>query len=491
MNSLYFKNFMLSAGMVLMSFLILGCSFVVMGRAFIISDRRDGMEATAKAVVNSVGWLSTPDDMVGFNLRLNIGMISELTGNRIFVCGSDGVVQLCSDSEFNCEHIGKQISERYIAEIHNYGKLDTLTDLDGFYDKSYYVVSLPVMLPESNIEAGYVFVSFDSSSIMKVWETFLQIFAATSVTIMLATFALAHIASKRQTKPINEMAMASRRFARGDFSVRVDDEGREDEIGALTVSFNNMAESLEKAEELRREFIANVSHELKTPMTTISGFADGLLDGTIPKENQDKYIETISAETKRLSRLVRKMLDLSQIQSVSPENLRQKDFDISEILRRTVLNFENKVTERGLDINIQLPEQSIMVLGDSDAITQVVYNLLDNAVKFAESGSVIDMSLWKQGVKAYVSVRNEGETIDGDEISHIFDRFHKTDRSRSRDRDGVGLGLYLVKSILNNHDEDIFVTSRDGVTEFVFSLTLKPGTGSSRTYAQTPPEDEI
>jgi signal transduction histidine kinase len=253
----------------------------------------------------------------------------------------------------------------------------------------------------------------------------------------------------------------------------VEDEGRCDELGELTASFNAMAESLEKSEEKRREFIANVSHELKTPMTTIAGFADGLLDGTIPPENQEKYLSTISAETKRLSRLVRRMLELSRLQAAEREDLQRMTFDISEVLRRTLLNFADKINARGLDVDARVPEERIDVLGDEDAVTQVVYNLLDNAVKFSRAGSVLGLSLWKQGSKAYVSVKNTGDTIPEAEIPLLFDRFHKTDRSRSRDRDGVGLGLYIVKTILNNHGEDIAVTSREGVTEFVFTLTLQ------------------
>ena len=140
---------------------------------------------------------------------------------------------------------------------------------------------------------------------------------------------------------------------------------------------------------------------------------------------------------------------------------------------RTLLSFETKITDRGLDVNVQLPEESIIVRGNVDSYTQVVYNLLDNAVKFAAAGSVLGLSLWKQDGRAYVSVKNQGETISPDELPFIFDRFRKTDRSRSRDRDGVGLGLAIVKTILNNHKEDISVTSREGVTEFVFSAKLK------------------
>ena len=269
------------------------------------------------------------------------------------------------------------------------------------------------------------------------------------------------------------MASAARRFAHGDFSARVADEGREDEIGELTESFNMMAESLEKSEQLRSEFIANLSHELKTPMTTISGFADGILDGTISKDEQDRYLATISSETKRLSRLVRQMLQMSRIQSVDTPALLSRSFNLSEVIMRTLLTFEGKITQNGLDVDAQLPEESIIVRGDEDSITQVVYNLLDNAIKFSEPGTAIGISLWKHGGKAFVSIKNHGETISPQELPFIFDRFHKTDKSRSLDRDGVGLGLSIVKTILNNHNEDVSVTSREGVTEFIFTVKLK------------------
>jgi signal transduction histidine kinase len=208
-----------------------------------------------------------------------------------------------------------------------------------------------------------------------------------------------------------------------------------------------MADSLEKSESMRREFIANVSHELKTPMTTIAGFADGILDGTIPPESEKRYLETISSETKRLSRLVRSMLDLSRLQAGTSEEMLRESFDISEVLRRTLVNFADKIETRGMDVDFQVPEESMYVLGDADAITQVVYNLFDNAIKFSKDGTQLGISLWKDSAKAYVSVKNHGNTIPEAEIPLLFDRFHKSDRSRSQDRDGVGLGLSIVKTI--------------------------------------------
>ena len=209
---------------------------------------------------------------------------------------------------------------------------------------------------------------------------------------------------RRMSRPLDEISAASRKFARGDFSVRVRQvEDPENELGALIDSFNKMADSLESAEKRRSEFISNISHELRTPMTT---------------------------------------------------------------------SFETRATAKNLDVDPQLPDDRIMVHADKDAITRVIFNLIDNAVKFANEGSCITIRLYKDDDKAYVAVKDEGETIPPDDLPFIFDRFHKSDRSRSIDKDGVGLGLYLVKQIINEHDEDIAVRSENGTTEFAFTLAL-------------------
>ena len=207
-------------------------------------------------------------------------------------------------------------------------------------------------------------------------------------------------------------------------------------------------------------------------MTTISGFADGILDGTIPPEESEKYLRSIRDETRRLSRLVRDMLDLSQTKSRVADASRRSSFDLTELVLQTLLSFEARATKKNVDVDPQLPDNHIIVRADKDAITQVIYNLVDNAVKFAAPGSCITLRLYKDGGKAYVSIKDVGETIPPEDLPFIFDRFHKSDRSRSLDKDGVGLGLYLVKEIINSHDEDIAVKSEAGVTEFVFTLKL-------------------
>ena len=205
-------------------------------------------------------------------------------------------------------------------------------------------------------------------------------------------------------------------------------------------------------------------------MTTIAGFAEGILDGTIPPEKEKESLQVISSETRRLSRLVRRMLELSRLQS-SERVAAQEQFDVAEVLLQVLVSLEGKITDKDLDVQVDLPDGPVMVWGDPDAVTQVCYNLLDNAAKFAVPKGKLALGITTKGGKAYISVGNEGETIPPDQLAHIFDRFHKADGSRSAHKEGVGLGLYIVKTLLNTYKEDISVTSEDGFTQFTFTLS--------------------
>lgn len=474
MSSLYFKNFAITAILLVLSFCILGTSILVLGRGYALNETQENIALAAQEVSRSAGAFMASGELSSWNLRIIISTVARSTGNEIFITDSDGIIVSTSETDVLSNNVGKRLNDSVMLKLQQDGRIMEMTTLGNLYgQRQYYVVALPITAGSSNLLAGYVFVGSDCTGILRSWGTFAKIIILSGAVIMMLAIFLTYYTSKRQAEPLIEMASAARRFARGDFSARVMDDGRQDEIGALTESFNLMAESLEKSDQLRSDFIANISHELKTPMTTISGFADGILDGTIPSKDQAKYLQIISSETKRLSRLVRQMLEMSRIEAVDSGELMSKNFDLSEVIMRTLLTFENKITDKGLDVDAQIPEESIVVRGDVDSYTQVVYNLLDNAIKFSDAGSTISISLWKQDAKAYVSVKNHGETIAPEELQFIFERFSKTDRSRSRDRDGVGLGLSIVKTILVNHNENITVTSRDGVTEFIFTARLK------------------
>lgn len=472
MKSIYLRNFVATATMVALCFLIVAVALVGIGRGYVLDEYREKMENSASEVSRIASAVVQNDSLSSWSLSMSLSSISNSTGNHIFITDTDGLVSSCSDRSMLCEHLGRKVPESTLQALRLNGQIDGITNLDGMYAKERYVVAMAITTHDGKT-VGYVFVTNAIDNILGAWSTFLAITALVMGAVFLAALVMSLIFSKRMAKPLDEMAAASRKFARGDFSVRVrQEEDPTAEMGALIDSFNKMADSLESAEARRSEFIANISHELRTPMTTIAGFADGILDGTIPKEEEDKYLRSIRDETRRLSRLVRDMLDVSQMRARAADPARREVFDLTELILQTLLSFESRATQKNLDVDLQLPDNHIMVRADKDAITQVIYNLTDNAVKFSSTGSCLTVRLYKEDGKAFVSIRDCGETIPPEDLPFIFDRFHKSDRSRSLDKDGVGLGLYLVKSIINSHDEDIAVKSEDGVTEFVFTLPL-------------------
>ena len=472
MKSIYLRNFVATAVMVSVCFLIVAFSFVGIGRNYLINEYREDMVNSAREVSRTAAAIAQSDSLNSWVLSMTLSSVSNSTGNQVFICDPSGTVVTCSDRSPVCKHMGFHIPEEILHHLRANGSINQITNLGGMYDSNRYVVAQPIKVESDDI-LGFVFVTNVIDNMLGAWSTFLSITAVVTLAVFIGALVISLVYSKRMARPLDEMAAASRKFARGDFSVRVKQEDdTTDEMGSLIDSFNKMADSLEKAEARRSEFIANISHELRTPMTTISGFADGILDGTIPKDQEEKYLRSIRDETRRLSRLVRDMLDVSQTRARASDPSKRTVFDLTELVLQTLLSFESRATKKNLDVDPQLPDNHIMVRADKDAITQVIYNLLDNAVKFAHEGTCITLRLYKDNGKAYVSVKDVGETIPPDDLPFIFDRFHKSDRSRSLDTTGVGLGLYLVKTIINSHDEDIAVRSEDGVTEFVFTLPL-------------------
>ncbi len=471
LRSVFVRNFTAVVLLFCLSFAVLGLAFAGMSYSFVARERAENMgeSADTAGVMLRAYAQQWGDGYGGINIRAALSLMAELSGYHMIVTDGEGAVVNCSDKDLNCGHAALTVPADVVSAINGRGRYQAVTDLGGIYDDARFVVGQTI--PAGPTKA-YIFVSDSAGKMGDMWLGFARIFLVAALAVIVLALFVAYLVTRKMSRPIKEMSDAARSYSQGDFTPRVHTEGRQDEVGELAESFNAMADSLERSEQSRRDLIANVSHELKTPMTTISGFADGILDGTIPPEKERDYLGIISSETKRLSRLVRGMLDMSQLQSVSPMELSSRSFDLLEVVCQSLISMEAKISSRDLDVETVLPEESIYAVGDGDAITQVVHNLLDNAAKFATPGTSLTVKLWREEGKAYVSVANEGETIPTEELPLIFERFHKTDKSRSQDRDGVGLGLYIVKAILDSHGGDIFVTSHDGLTTFTFSLKL-------------------
>jgi len=474
-RNIYFRNFLATALIVLISFALLGGLFSAWIYSKSSQDSENAMKTTLQETARYVitQHVYNNVELNDLNLSMLLYMTSEVTGLDILITNTGGVVFACSERDF--KHLGKQIPESELLELSEPYHEITISSLGQIYGEERQIMAMPLMatLDDAPFHLGYIVISTDIAAFRESWRIFTSMFLLIALCVMVLTFVISLITTKKQSAPINEMADAARRFARGDFSIRVDNTGRVDELGQLTQAFNAMADSLENSESFRRNFIANLSHELKTPMTVIAGFAEGLLDGTIPHENSKHYLGIVASETRRLSRLVESMLDVTIQESPEITDNLEGSFDISEVARLALLSLTGKIEERELDVELNLPEEAIVTVGDKDSINQVIYNLLDNAIKFSDSKGVIGLKLWKQGEQAFVSVENTGMTIPPYELPHIFERFHKIDKSRGVDREGVGLGLFLVKTILDKHNQDIYVSSENGKTRFMFTLTIE------------------
>lgn len=476
-QGLYWRQLSLTVGMVMLTLFLLGTSFFSLSYNYAKNQKSEELLTKARVMGQlSVSYLengrylgmevlqSDPD------FRQLASFAATVSDVHFMICDKEGHVLLTTDKSLEGRVV--TMPESMTREIVEDGSTSRRDDLDGLYDSNRFVVGVPAVSPETQEIVGVVYGVSSTDSLDSMWQGFIGLFFMTAFVVLMISFMASSVTTMRQVQPIREMVQATRRYAEGDFDIRMYDYGRKDEIGELAASFNAMAESLQQTERQRREFIANISHELKTPMTTIAGYTDGILDGTIAPENERQYLQIISDESRRLSRLVRRMLDVSQLQAIDPLK-GGNHFDVCESMRRVLISMEKKITDRHLDVEANIPDEPILVLGDNDLITQVIYNLLENATKFARQGSTLYLGVTTLDGKARVTVRNVGDTISAEELPLLFERFHKSDKSRSEDKDGVGLGLYIVKTILEQHHEKINVTSENGVTTFTFSLATE------------------
>lgn len=280
---------------------------------------------------------------------------------------------------------------------------------------------------------------------------------------------LFYLISRKITTPVKKISDAVNEFSKGNFEKRVEYTS-DDELGELAENINHMATSLGNLEKSRRSFISDVSHELRTPMTSISGFVEGILDGTIPPENRDEYLEIVLSESKRLSRLVTNLLQVSRMEN-GEMHINKTDFDINELVRIALVRFEMMITPKKIDVSLDIDDEKMTVFSDRDSVEQILTNLINNAVKFTPEGGKISIAIYRDGDKIHVRMRNSGPGIEPEKLEFIWERFYKTDSSRSMDKTGVGLGLYIVKKIIAMLGESITVKSTPGeYTEFEFTL---------------------
>ena len=288
------------------------------------------------------------------------------------------------------------------------------------------------------------------------------------IEIIISAIVIKIVTNQIIIRPIDNINNVAKRLAKGEVEKRVV-VNCNNEIGELAESFNMMAECLEKSDTKRREFISNVSHELRSPITSIKGFIGGILDGVIPRDRENYYLKIVYDEVDRLARLVNDLLDMSAMES-GKFNLAITEFDINQVISLCILNLEHKIQEKGLNVKATFYNNRAYVLGDRDRIIQVVTNIIENSIKYSNDDGEIKIDVYSKGEKIYVDIFNSGECIEEKELNKIWDRFYKSDKSRTN-KLSTGLGLPIVRSILSQHNEDIWVKNIEGKgVSFIFTL---------------------
>ena len=475
MRSTFSRTFLTFSAILLSALLVVGFSLQALVKNYLEDRTIEDLKSDSAAIAQLAAAYHQDMGMTSREFLTNLSVASSISGADAVLCNAEGKLLLCSDAPLGCEHQGLSITSReYLQAVRTQDFVINQGVISGLYDNARYVVSTCVKDPANSNIIGIVMVSTPIADTLSILERMTEIYLFVSILVVLAALIAVTLYTRKNTRPLKNMAATANAFGHGNLKARAKvPVDAPQEICDLALAFNNMAQSLEKSDNQRTEFVANVSHELKTPMTTIGGYVDGILDGTISQEQQRHYLQIVSDETKRLSRLVRSMLDISRLQDQAeiPEEKRSR-FDLEECAGQVLITFEQQINRKELNVDVSMPEHAVYTFAGQDYITQVIYNLLDNAVKFCPQGGNLGLSIREGDHKIYVTVSNDGGTIPASELPLLFDRFHKLDKSRSQNRDGWGLGLYIVKTIICGHGEDISVSSADGITRFTFTLPL-------------------
>lgn len=341
--------------------------------------------------------------------------------------------------------------------------------IGNYYQQfSYEVLSVHAPITGNYTTHGYVVIHLPLSYLTMERDGILNIVYITLAVVFGLSLVILLVFTKNVYFPLKKITAGANEYAQGNFAHHIEVNTR-DEMGYLAATLNYMSTELEKMEEYQKTFIANVSHDFRSPLTSIKGYLEAILDGTIPPEMYEKYLNRVISETDRLNKLTQGLLTLNSLDCKG--YLNRTSFDINRVIKDTAASFEGTCTEKNIIFDLTFSESIQMVYADLGKIQQVLYNLIDNAIKFSHANSTIYIQTSGKYEKVFISIKDTGIGIPKESLKKIWERFYKTDLSRGKDKKGTGLGLSIVKEIIQSHGENIDVISTEGVgSEFIFSL---------------------
>lgn len=476
-KSVFAKYILVFLAIITISFTILAAVISSAIVQYSIYEKRISMYNAAKLAKQNIETIfsgSGHDSLLGFaqaeeeSFSGELSLYAELTEESfVIVADQNGDIAAASPISRGIlleDHIPANITKSVLS-----GEFGWFQTMDGVFSSRHIIVA-QVLYSKTGELAGFLF--FCSASAHNSVNQVIVLIILSCLWVLVASMVILYFITEKIIAPVRSMSRAAKSFAAGHFDARIPATTNRDEIGELASAFNKMAEALAINEETQRTFLSNVSHDLRTPMTTIGGFVDGILGGAIPNDKHEYYLRIVSAEIQRLSRLVSSLLDISRIQA-GERKFNKTNFDICERARLVLISLGPKIDGKQIEIEFDCgdEEAKINVCADSDAIHQILYNLLENAIKFTPEKGLVKIKIYQNEKEALISVYNTGEGIPPDDLPFVFDRFYKSDRSRGLDKTGVGLGLFIVKAIIDAHGESIWVSSEYGkFCNFTFTL---------------------
>lgn len=444
---------------------IAGTSLTIMMQRYVLASEEKALLRNAQEIRDLTVFLLENDSSEAYDLfQRSLNSYSYQLNSSIFITDIHGQVMLAAQGN-QSPKVGTKLNVSLLEMVLDGKTVRQWGDLDETYPEKRLNIILPLVL-QGEI-GGALFLSSPMPQIDFLMLNVLRILLLSVLLSLAISFAFAFFVTQRISRPVRKIKKAAEEFAKGNFDTRIS-EYREDEMGELAIAFNNMAQSLDELEQNRRSFVANVSHELRSPLTTIGGFVEGLMDGTVPDEKRKQYLSIVLDEVKRMTRLVN---DLLYMERSNKEELQMSVFDVNELIRLVLIGMEGRITEKQIDVSVEFCSEVQNVCADRDGILRVVTNLVDNAVKFTPQNGKIHIGLKEDASLVNVEIQNTGEPIPPSALPHIFDRFYKADQSRGINKNGTGLGLYIVKTILARHGQSVYVTS-DAVQGTVFGFSL-------------------
>ncbi|NLC66139.1 MAG: HAMP domain-containing histidine kinase [Clostridium sp.] len=454
------------AAIILFGYTLIAFFVSIWFRNFFYDENRGKIEdAATHAVLNVKSYLEKEIDYIDLEKKLTI--LSDIEKNDILVIDASDYVYLVSEKEYTKYMYTKfDIPDR--NKLIQGESIQVIGDNNPVYEEKYMLYIKPIITGTDYI--GSVIMYSPLKEINGPLNTIqYKIWFITIIAMLISTYIVFFMAKRFLFNPLEKLNIIARKISKGEVTQRVNVSSN-DEIGELSKSFNIMAENLEETDRNRREFLSNISHELRSPITSIKGFIAGILDGIIPMDQEKYYLKLVYDEIQRLTRLVNDILDLSAMESGN-FSVRLTELDLNEIVKLSIVRFETKINDKGLKVNVNLEEDHLYVAGDRDRLIQVITNLLDNAIKHCVDGGRINIQTRTKGKKAYFSIYNDGESLSYEDTKNIWDRFYKSDKSRTS-KVSTGLGLPIARNIINQIGEDIWVENIDEGVMFTFTLSI-------------------